>query len=296
VNHLHALADQFAARKDAPGYYRNPVKHTTWINACPALVNQFELFIGGWVKNPAGFTTATWIYEHSKIVSTDPSKAPVGAYHHFLPKGVADGHIAKDIEGGGTVLLSATGRAIGYELAPYMRLHSVAQYVTGGTKYLGWSLDLAGGIPAYREPVIVVDPKPDELPATPAEPTSDPIPAEPPTAEKDSPMAQTTTVTIPVNPVLDEAAMNQIIAKVQAQIPTVQLDNTAYKPAIPDPVRLSAYFGAGLGIPAVSATFGLLALFGIMDPVQAMSAAAIIDTALGAWAGVCGVSNFTRTK
>lgn len=149
----------------------------------------------------------------------------------------------------------------------------------------------------------VFDKPPVVVPPVDEDPIFKPIPGEPvtpvtpaiPDVPKEDPV-KPPTIEIPVRPVLDPADIKAITDAALAAMPTAQLDAVEYRPAIPDGVRLSAYLVAGLGIPAVTAAFGLAALAAQIDGILAMSAAAIINGALGAWAAVCGVSNFTRTK
>jgi uncharacterized repeat protein (TIGR02543 family) len=151
-SHLYALAQAFGKKTTPPGAQRS--KGVSWINACGALVYQFSLYIGGWSKAPSvtGPYAAT-VAAHSGTLNTDYKKAPINAKHFFALSGSVAGHTGDDLNGGGTDLIMATGRAVKVRLASYLGIQSVPGYVaTGGVKYLGWATNYGGGVSKYVEP------------------------------------------------------------------------------------------------------------------------------------------------
>lgn len=164
MSHLYDLAVAFSNKTPPPGDLRAPGQ--TWTGACGALCNQFQLYIGGWAKLPTAYgPDAETIGDHSSPLNLDVSKAPIGAWH-FWHLG-ANGHVAPDLNGGGTALFMATSRALGVDLGNSLRIVSVAQYsASGGATYRGWSTNYYGGISAYKEPVIVVAPNQRQVVST----------------------------------------------------------------------------------------------------------------------------------
>lgn len=177
MSQLAELAIAFSKRKGGkPGYYRAyPTPTTSWQNACGALINQLELYIGGWNKAPGVLgPSASDVMRASGSRHSAASEAPIGAFHWFTLAGSKHGHVALDLDGGGTTVISATGRSVGVRLAPYLAIHSVDEYdKTSGVTYEGWTTNYGGGLPRYVEPE-PVEPEPVE-----PEPV-EPEPVEPP--------------------------------------------------------------------------------------------------------------------
>ncbi|WP_233583302.1 hypothetical protein [Corallococcus sp. CA053C] len=110
----------------------------TWNQWCGSLMFRF-----GELPASSARPTAIEAYRASKIVSTNASTALIGAFH-WWDIGSA-GHVGADLNGGGGTVFMATynlsqswGDAIG--------INSVAGYTAKtGARYLGWSMDYAGG-------------------------------------------------------------------------------------------------------------------------------------------------------
>jgi hypothetical protein len=110
----------------------------SWNQWCGSLMWRF-----GNLPASSARPSAIAAYRASNIVSTDPSKALTGAFH-WWDIGVY-GHVGADLNGGGGAVFMATytlsqswGDAIG--------INSVAGYTSKtGARYLGWSMDYAGG-------------------------------------------------------------------------------------------------------------------------------------------------------
>ncbi|WP_233592046.1 MULTISPECIES: hypothetical protein [unclassified Corallococcus] len=110
----------------------------SWNQWCGSLMVRF-----GQLPDSAVRPTAIEAYRASRIVSTDASKALTGAFH-WWDIGSA-GHVGADLNGGGGTVFMATynlsqswGDAIG--------VNSVSGYSSKtGARYLGWSMDYAGG-------------------------------------------------------------------------------------------------------------------------------------------------------
>lgn len=114
-----------------------------WYGMCAGLTYRTILENGGTTTNPYG---SAWLaYLDTRIESAVASKAPPGAIHYWDYTGVASngqrarwGHVAIDILGGGTDVLSATGHA--HEVwNKSAGLISVPAQTARGMKYLGWS-------------------------------------------------------------------------------------------------------------------------------------------------------------
>jgi len=82
--------------------------------------------------------TATQGSYNSNIISTDPAGAPAGAFHWWRMG--SEGHVALDLDGGGSRLLMASYRVSNYGTA--IGTMSWAQYAGGS--YAGWSVDFVG--------------------------------------------------------------------------------------------------------------------------------------------------------
>ena len=110
----------------------------TWNQWCGSLMFRF-----GELPASSARPTAIEAYRASRIVSTNASTALIGAFH-WWDIGSA-GHVGADLNGGGGTVFMATynlaqswGNAIG--------INSVAGYsAKTGARYLGWSMDYAGG-------------------------------------------------------------------------------------------------------------------------------------------------------
>ncbi|RYZ43463.1 MAG: hypothetical protein EOO71_03635 [Myxococcaceae bacterium] len=110
----------------------------SWNQWCGSLMVRF-----GQLPDSAVRPTAIEAYRASKIVSTNASTALIGAFH-WWDIGSA-GHVGADLNGGGGTVFMATynlsqswGDAIG--------VNSVSGYTSKtGARYLGWSMDYAGG-------------------------------------------------------------------------------------------------------------------------------------------------------
>jgi len=154
MSHLYDLAVAFSKKSPPPGAKRSATED--WRDACGALVNQFTLYAGGWAKNPSAYgPNARVIGDHSGPLNTNAAAAPISAFHFwYLDAGGADdlGHVGRDLNGGGTDILMATGRAVKVRLAPYLGIQSVAGYNATGARYRGWSTNYYGGISGYVEP------------------------------------------------------------------------------------------------------------------------------------------------
>ncbi|ADO71394.1 hypothetical protein [Stigmatella aurantiaca] len=110
----------------------------SWAGWCGSLMFRF-----GQLPDSSARDTAYLAYKASTIVSTNPSTALTGAFH-WWDIGTA-GHVGADLNGGGTAVFMASnhlsaswGTAIG--------INSVSGYTSAsGARYLGWSMDYAGG-------------------------------------------------------------------------------------------------------------------------------------------------------
>lgn len=103
----------------------------SWASWCAALM----FWAGGFDRS---VSTAMEGSHASAIVSSDAGAAPRGAYHWWRMG--AEGHVALDLDGGGTRLLMASasvsnlGSGIG----------TISHSAYGGSSYAGWSLDFVG--------------------------------------------------------------------------------------------------------------------------------------------------------
>lgn len=109
----------------------------SWKNWCASLMFRAGDF--GWSAD-----TATEARQTSAIRSSDASLAPAGSFHWWDIRGIADGHVALDLDGAGRRVMMATdkldviwGSAIGTA--------SVASYGNrSASVYRGWSDDFSG--------------------------------------------------------------------------------------------------------------------------------------------------------
>jgi hypothetical protein len=126
----------------------------TWHLWCGSLMWRF----GGLAEANAR-PTAIEAYRDSEILGADDAQAPQGALHWWDIG--EDGHVGLDVQGGGHTVFMATrhlrevwGDAIGVNGVP-------AYSAETGARYLGWSLDYAGGrfpsmgVPACEAPPVV---------------------------------------------------------------------------------------------------------------------------------------------
>jgi hypothetical protein len=108
---------------------------TNWDGWCAALMVQF----GGFGATAPSAISA---YHASAIVSTDPTTAPVGAFHYWSI-GVY-GHVGVDLMGQGAVVFMASGH-LADSWNPYIGVNSVGAYgEASGATYLGWSMEYNG--------------------------------------------------------------------------------------------------------------------------------------------------------
>ena len=111
----------------------------SWAGWCASLMWRF-----GALPESSARPSAIDAYHASSIVSTDPSTARIGAFH-WWDIGV-DGHVGTDLLGGGTtVFMASTHLAASWGTA--IGVNSVSAYgaTARSARYLGWSMDYAGG-------------------------------------------------------------------------------------------------------------------------------------------------------
>ena len=110
----------------------------SWDQWCGSLMMRF-----GQLPASSARPSAIEAYRASKIVSTDASKALIGAFH-FWDIG-AYGHVGADLNGAGKQVFMAT-RNLAEVWGDAIGIISVAGYSSKtGARYLGWSMDYAGG-------------------------------------------------------------------------------------------------------------------------------------------------------
>ncbi len=81
-------------------------------------------------------------YHASSIVSTDPTTAPVGAFHYWNIG--LYGHVGVDLMGGGAVVFMASAH-LAESWNPYIGVNSIGAYgEASGAQYLGWSMEYNG--------------------------------------------------------------------------------------------------------------------------------------------------------
>ncbi len=124
---------------------RKPVDAATWDQMCGSLMFRFNSW-RGWKTMPVrDISSAYRVSQGSTILSTNPSQAPIGAWHFFDIAGPGNGHVMQDARGGGLVCLS-TGYALSESLGQAIGFQSVPGYIAAkGARYIGWSRDYAGG-------------------------------------------------------------------------------------------------------------------------------------------------------
>ncbi|MBV1851319.1 GH25 family lysozyme [Catellatospora tritici] len=136
-----AGAEQWARQHvtDGGGFYNG----RNWNGMCQAL-----MFRACGLSSSAG--TAYQAYLASGADNHDYSAAPRGAFHWWADQGDPEpGHVALDLDGGGTRCLMASSNLSGGEdFAPggyCIGTQSVARYNSlSGLRYLGWTLDNVG--------------------------------------------------------------------------------------------------------------------------------------------------------
>lgn len=110
----------------------------SWDQWCGSLMFRF-----GKLPASAARPSAIEAYRASKIVSTDASKALTGAFHWWDIG--AYGHVGADLNGGGGTVFMAT-RNLAESWGDAIGVNSVSGYSRKtGARYLGWSMDYAGG-------------------------------------------------------------------------------------------------------------------------------------------------------
>jgi len=123
-------------------------KYSNWDGLCGVTARTFTQWVRGWAVPPIrDYSTATRGGNNSGAMSPVPSVAPLGAYHWWGPQAglattMADGHVAVDLEGGG----SSLGQSYGY-----LRIRTWTETDKSmralGLRYRGWTTNYAGGIP-----------------------------------------------------------------------------------------------------------------------------------------------------
>lgn len=110
----------------------------TWDQWCGSLMWRF-----GQLPESSARPSAIEAYRASRIISTDASQALTGAFHWWDIG--AYGHVGADLNGGGTTVFMAT-RKLAQVWGDAIGVNSVAGYSSmTGARYLGWSMDYAGG-------------------------------------------------------------------------------------------------------------------------------------------------------
>ena len=110
----------------------------SWDQWCGSLMFRF-----GKLPASAARPSAIEAYRDSTIVSTNASTAKIGAFH-FWSIGVY-GHVGADLNGGGKKVFMAT-RNLAETWGDAIGINSVSGYSSKtGARYLGWSMDYAGG-------------------------------------------------------------------------------------------------------------------------------------------------------
>ncbi len=110
----------------------------TWDQWCGSLMWRF-----GQLPESSARPSAIEAYRASRIVSLDASQARVGAFHWWDIG--AYGHVGADLNGGGATVFMAT-RKLAQSWGDAIGINSVSGYSSAsGARYLGWSMDYAGG-------------------------------------------------------------------------------------------------------------------------------------------------------
>ncbi|MFT3837363.1 MAG: hypothetical protein QM723_10250 [Myxococcaceae bacterium] len=108
---------------------------TSWDGWCGALMMDFGNF-------SASAPSAIAAYRGTTIVSTDPTAAPIGAFHYWNIGQY--GHVGVDLMGQGAVVFMASAH-LADSWNPYIGVNSVGAYgVASGAQYLGWSMEYNG--------------------------------------------------------------------------------------------------------------------------------------------------------
>ncbi|XXF75368.1 hypothetical protein P2318_20105 [Myxococcaceae bacterium GXIMD 01537] len=110
----------------------------TWDQWCGSLMWRF-----GQLPESSARESAILAYRASSIVSTNPATALTGAFHWWDIG--AYGHVGADLNGGGRTVFMAT-RNLSESWGNAIGVNSVSGYSSmTGARYLGWSMDYAGG-------------------------------------------------------------------------------------------------------------------------------------------------------
>jgi hypothetical protein len=134
-----------------------------WNQYCQALMYQLCKRFG---MAPVVYPTANAARAASKIVGTDPAKAPAGAFHYWTIGSA--GHVAYGL--GGTRVLMGSKHVV-TKWATNVGVTTVAAYSkASGAKYVGWALtngknDAAFTVPPVVKPPVVVPPVQPDLTA-----------------------------------------------------------------------------------------------------------------------------------
>ena len=109
----------------------------SWDQYCGALMMEF----GGFGVSAS---TAHIAYLNSTIESTDPTTAPIGAFHYFNIGSA--GHVGVDLLGQGAVVFMASSHlGDAWGSSGYLGVNSVDGYTSAsGAAYLGWSMTYNG--------------------------------------------------------------------------------------------------------------------------------------------------------
>ncbi len=110
----------------------------SWDQWCGSLMWRF-----GQLPAASARPSAIAAYRASSIVSTNPATARIGAFHWWDIGQY--GHVGADLNGGGTAVFMAT-RNLAQVWGDAIGINSVGGYTSRtGARYLGWSMDYAGG-------------------------------------------------------------------------------------------------------------------------------------------------------
>ena len=110
----------------------------SWAGWCGSLMWRF-----GQLPESSARPSAIEAYRASKIVSTNPATALTGAFHWWDIG--ADGHVGADLNGGGTAVFMASNH-LSQSWGTAIGINSISGYTSrSGARYLGWSMDYAGG-------------------------------------------------------------------------------------------------------------------------------------------------------
>ncbi|MCP3143212.1 hypothetical protein [Pyxidicoccus xibeiensis] len=110
----------------------------TWDQWCGSLMFRF-----GQLPASSARDSAILAYHASDILSLNAASAPTGAFHWWDIG--AYGHVGADLNGGGSTVFMAT-RNLAESWGDAIGINSVSGYsARTGARYLGWSMDYAGG-------------------------------------------------------------------------------------------------------------------------------------------------------